>query len=295
MNSIPGSIKQSSVDCQPQVGECQLNGSLPRGNRRVLQTILLLILTTFSLFVSPAIAVENPGKALEDVGIDTSKRGTRVDLDLPFVNAEGQKKTLREFALAGKPVLLTPVYYHCPRLCGLFLNGFVKLLNELKLRPGTDFQILTVSIDPEEGPELAAKRKKEFVGKLTSDKAYPNWEFLTGSKENVHALMKQVGFRYMPDGEEFAHTAAFIILTPEGEISQYFTGIDFSAWDAKLAIVDASKGAIGSAIDHILLYCFRFDPTSGKYTWAAFNVMRSGVILSVLAMGAFVYVSLRKA
>lgn len=240
-------------------------------------------------------AVEDPGSALERVGVDSAKRGQKVDLSLKFTDTSGRELTLSEFMIPGKPLVITPVYYHCPRLCGFFLNGFVTLLNDLALRPGRDFNILTFSIDPAENSEMAGQREAQYKRLLVEADSGAGWHFTIGSKDNVEALASQIGFKFFPDGPEFAHTSAFIILTPEGEISQYFTGIDFSAWDVKLAMVDASKGAIGSAIDHILLFCFRFDPTSGKYTWAAFNVMRSGVILSALLMGALVFVSLRKA
>lgn len=259
---------------------------------RVAGFFFAVTLVSLSILVAPqASALEDPGAALQEVGVDTSRLGQKLDLSVKFTDQSGETRTLGDMLSSGKPLIVTPVYYHCPRLCGFFLGGFVKLLGELQLELGRDFEIATISFDHEEGVELAAERAAEYRKQLVGSQARtPDaWKFYVGSKPDVTTLMSQLGFRYSPDGGEFAHTAAFIILTPQGEISQYFTGIDFSAWDVKLAMVDASRGAIGSAIDHFLLFCFRFDPTKGKYTWAAFNIMRSGVIFSVLVMGALVY------
>lgn len=256
----------------------------------------VLVVSVLLLLPAPSFALEDPGAGLEQIGVDSSKLGQPINKEILLIGEDGKEVTIGDLLRSGRPLIVTPVYYDCPRLCGFFFSGFVSLLNELELTLGKDFQIASISFDPDEGPELAAEKGKEWRGRLAAHQAAgaESWRFFVGAKDQVEPLMKQLGFNYAPDGPEFAHSAAFIILTPEGEVSQYFTGIDFPAWDVKLAMVDASKGAIGSAIDHILLFCFRFDQTKGKYTWAAFNVMRSGVIFSVLVMGAFVLASSRK-
>jgi len=238
---------------------------------------------------SGARALEQPGTELKEVGI-TFRQGERVNLDLPFTNSNGQTVRLRDLFEPGKPVVLVPAYYDCPRLCGLLLSGAVTTFNGLEFLPGRDYKILTVSMDPAEGPELAAKRAQEYWARFKEpEAAKEGWSFLTGEAAPVRELFDSVGFRYLPDGGEFAHTAALILLTPQGEISQYFTGIEFPLRDFRLALIDASKGNIGSLVDHVFLFCFRFDQTQGKYTWAAFNLMRAGGLLSFLGIVYLIY------
>lgn len=241
-----------------------------------------------------AFALENPGEELEQSGL-IEHLGNTVNIDLPFTTEDGNTITLREILADGKPIILTPVYYSCPRLCGLVLSGVVDLLNKVSVRLGREFNVVTISFDVSETPKLAKKRSEQYRAKLT-DKEVPvgGWRFLVGNEESVSATMDQIGFRYKKDGGEFAHSAAIIVLTPQGKISQYFTGVEFSPWDVKLALVDASMGAIGSAVDHVLLYCFRFDPTKGKYTLAVFNVLKIGGALSLAALGTVLVLAARK-
>ena len=143
---------------------------------------------------------------------------------------------------------------------------------------------------PKDTFESAEEKRRQYVtGLKLKDKAKSGWHFLVGEPENVNKLMNQIGFHYIEDKGEFAHSAAIMLLTHDGEISQYFTGIDFRPFDVKLALVEASKGKVGSIIDHVLLFCFRFDPTKGRYTWAAFNIMRLGGILTFLCLGALIF------
>ena len=234
-------------------------------------------------------ALEKPAEDLQEVGLDT-ELGSKVDLGLTFTNTKGESKTLKEFTVTGKPIVITPVYYDCPRLCGLLLNGATKLFNELNLKFGEEYEVLTVSFNDREKPHLAEKRESEYKARLTKAGAVKEaWNFLYGDKENISVLMRQIGFKYLRDKDDFAHTAAIIILTPQGEISQYFTGIEFSAWDVRLALIEASQGKVGSLLDHILLYCFRYDHAEGKYTWAVFNIMRVLGIVSILILVGVVF------
>lgn len=238
-------------------------------------------------------ALEKPGEELAEVGLQQNLGG-QVDMSLPFLDEKGVKTTLGELA-KDRPVIIMPVYYHCPRLCGLVSEGVTELVNNIPLALGKDFRVVAISIDPEETPMAALEAKKNLLKNLTNpEPAADNWHFLVGSGESIERVMTQVGFKYRKDGDEYAHTAAIMILTPRGEISQYFTGITFSTADVRLALVEASQGRIGSAFDQLLLFCFRFDHTQGKYTWAVVNVVRAVGLITLLALVSLVYVLYRR-
>lgn len=235
-------------------------------------------------------AVEDPGAMAEkDVGIFT-QLGAKVDLTRRFTDVHGVTKSLQEFALPGKPIVIAPVYYKCPRLCGLLLSGVYELLNELPLELSRDYSLLVVGFDPTETPQDAKVVMDKFNSRLlgSADRGRESIQYLVGAPESVSALMNELGFKYARDGADFAHSAALMILTSGGNISQYFTGIVFPPWDVRLSLVDASKGAIGTAIDHFLLYCFRFDSVKGRYTWAVVGLLRVGGALTLIGLG-FVY------
>jgi len=246
----------------------------------------------FALAVPSAQAIEKPEEVLaQEVGIFT-KLGSKVDLSRTFTDSTGRTASLAEFVVPGKPVIIVPVYYKCPRLCGLLLDGVSHLLTGLTLELGKDFSVLAVSFAPGETPSDAAEVREKFRQRVggSAEAGYDSFRYLIGSQADVAALMKEVGFGYIPDGKDFAHSAAIMILTPGGEISQYFTGIEFSPWHVRLSLIDASRGEVGTAIEHLLLYCFRFDPLQGKYTWAVVGVLRVGgafTLLGLLAMYVF--------
>lgn len=262
---------------------------------------LLVLVSSLSVVVCLAsarvcLAIERPGEVLEkEVGVFTVLGG-KVDLSRQFTNTSGETRALRDFAAPGKPIVIAPVYYKCPRLCGLLLDGVYNLLNEIPLQLLTDFSVLVVGFDPTETPHDAAKVMGKFNAKLIGDPAKRTSaiHYLTGGEEQVRGLMQELGFKYMRDGEDFAHSAALMILTPTGEISQYFTGIMFSPWDAKMALVEASKGGIGTAMDHLLLYCFRFDPLQGRYTWAVVGLLRVGGALTLIGLALVYFFFARK-
>ncbi len=263
--------------------------------KRVVGASLVLLLAC-SLAPRGLFAVDRPEEVLDSkVGIFTQLSG-KVDLSRQFTDVEGATKTLKEFAVPGKPIIIAPVYYKCPRLCGLLLDGVYTLLNDIPLALSQDYSLLVVGFDPTETPQDARKVMDKFnsrlIGQATADRS--GVRFLVGSDQNVTALMQELGFRYMRDGQDFAHSAALMILTPSGEISQYFTGIEFPAWDVRLSLIEASKGEIGSAIDHLLLYCFRFDPLQGRYTWAVVGLLRVGGVLTLLVLAAVIITAVRK-
>lgn len=239
----------------------------------------------------PAHAIEEPGVMAErDVGIFT-QLGAQIDLTREFTDTEGATKPLKEFALPGKPIVIAPVYYKCPRLCGLLLSGVYDLLNELPLKLAEDYSVLVVGFDPTETPSDAKKVMDKFNPRLFGDAKGGSGgiKYLTGTEGNVSALMNELGFKFMKDGEDFAHSAAVMILTSSGQISQYFTGIMFPQWDVRLSLVEASKGVVGTAIDHFLLYCFRFDAVKGRYTWAVLALLRVGGALTLIGLGVVYY------
>lgn len=263
--------------------------------KRVVGASLVLLLAC-SLAPRGLFAVDRPEEVLDSkVGIFTQLSG-KADLSRRFTDVDGVTKTLKEFAVPGKPIIIAPVYYKCPRLCGLLLDGVYALLNEIPLSLSQDYSLLVVGFDPTETPQDARKVMDKFnsrlIGQATADRS--GVHFLVGSDQNVTALMQELGFRYMRDGQDFAHSAALMILTPSGEISQYFTGIEFPAWDVRLSLIEASKGEIGSAIDHLLLYCFRFDPLQGRYTWAVVGLLRVGGVLTLLVLAAVIITAVRK-
>ena len=236
-----------------------------------------------------ASAIEKPGESYKKMGL-TTQLGDQVDRELAFTDSNGERVSLAALTSLGRPLIITPVYYGCPRLCGLVLKGFAATLEELGLDIGKDFRIATVSFKPEEGPKLSKAAADKYHEKLNVPlDRRDGWRFMTGDTASIKSLMSQLGFNYLRDGEDYAHSGAVFILTPEGKISQYFTGIMFDPGDLRLALVEASGNMIGNVIDHVMLFCFRFDPLKGKYTWMAFSVMRIGGLLTLIALGTLIF------
>jgi len=260
---------------------------------RILQRLLL----GAALAVLPGWAAESTRPAdrlpaeLEGVGVD-QLLDSQVDLDLEFRDSDGRSVRLGE-AFGDKPVILSLVYYECPMLCTLELNGLLKALRALSLEPVEDFQAVTVSIDPGETPELAAAKKREYVEKYGREGGAAGWRFLTGDQEQIAQLAESVGFRYRydPATDLYRHASALIVLTPGGRVSRYQFGVEFSARDLKFALIEASDYKVGSPVDAVMLYCFHYDPTTGKYGFVVMNALRLGGLLTVALLGGFVLMS----
>lgn len=251
--------------------------------------ILLLICSSDTV-----LATENPGAVPQEANV-TTQLGAQVDMELVFTDSNGETKPLKDFVTPNRPLIITPVYFKCPRLCGLVFDAFVGMVNAVDLNIGEHFDVLSVSFNSAEGPADGARRAGKYLNLYRDPaKAKDGWKFLTGAEQNVSALMKQIGFSYREDGGEFSHSVAIMVLTPGGKISQYFTDINFPDRDVRLALIEASEGKIGTALDHFLLFCFRFDPTKGKYTWAAWNFLRLGVGICFILSITFVVKSIRK-
>lgn len=229
-----------------------------------------------------------PPTALREVGFD-QKIGDRVPLDLAFENADGETVVLGDL-LGDRPLALSLVYYDCPMLCPMTLEGLSRSFRGLSYSVGREFDAAVVSFAPGEGAELAGEARERTLrqyGRLGSE---DGWHFLTGDAASITALTEAVGFRYTLDEEtgEYAHPAGLVILTPEGRIARYFFGIDHGPKDLRLGLVEAADGRLGSPVDQVLLYCYRYDPVVGRYTTATMNLLRLGGVLTLLALGSFV-------
>jgi protein SCO1 len=231
---------------------------------------------------------------LDHVGID-QRLGERVPLDLQFRDETGATVKLADYFRSGRPVILNLVYYQCPMLCGEVLQGLTAMNKIIGFMPGKEFEIVTVSIDPRETPELAAAKKQTFLERLGRPGAEKGWHFLVGKQPEIDALTKAVGWQYQydPKTDQFAHAAGIMLITPEGKIAQYYYGVEYSARDMRLGIVEASKNRIGSLADQVLLYCYHYDPRTGKYGVVVTNMVRLGGALTVLILGGFLIVLYR--
>ena len=231
---------------------------------------------------------------LRDVGID-QHLNQQVPLDLPFRNEAGETVTLRSL-MRGKPVILSLAYYQCPMLCTLVLNGLVSAMRALPFDAGNEFDVITVSFDPKDTPELAAKKKATYLEEYRREGAAQGWHFLTGDEASIKQLTDAVGFRYtyMPDKGQFAHAAGIFVLTPDGVLSRYFYGVEFAPRDLKFGLMDAADGKIGSPVDQLMLFCFQYDPSTGRYTSQVMTAIRIGGVLTLLALGAFMFRTWRR-
>jgi protein SCO1/2 len=256
------------------------------------------LLVTLVLLGAPAVARAQLGPPppplngspaiLKEIGFD-QRLGEKIPLGLAFKDETGKDVQLGDY-FGKKPVVLSLVYYQCPMLCTLSLNGLAGALEVLSFDPGHEFEVLTVSFDPKEGPVLAAAKKKAYMARYKRAGANKGWHFLTGSQDSIDALTKAVGFRYAWDAEtkQFAHPAGVVVLTPEGTISQYLFGVEYSPKDLRLALVDSARGKIGSVLDQALLLCYRYDPSRGRYSASILNLVRLGGLVTVLALGGFI-------
>ncbi len=232
--------------------------------------------------------------ALREVAID-QRLDAAVPLDLTFRDESGAPVSLGQY-FGSRPVILSLAYYQCPMLCTLVLNGLVRALRTLSFDPGHEFEIVTVSFDPRDTPELAAKKKATYLAEYNRAGAERAWHFLTGDADAIRRLTEAVGFRYtyVPEEKQFAHAATIMVLTPDGHISRYFFGVEYSARDLRFGLIDAAARKIGTAVDHLLLYCYRYDPATGRYGAITMNMVRGGGVLTVIGLASFIIVMRRR-
>lgn len=254
----------------------------------------LAILCSLSMVSAQGLTSNTGPDVLEQVGID-QKLDEQVPLHLMFRDESGQEVELAEY-FGQRPVVLSLVYYECPMLCTMILNGLLKCINVLEFDVGEEFEIVTVSFDPKETPDMAAKKKESYLAQYGRKGAEAGWHFLTGDEASIKQLTDAVGFRYVYDAarDEYVHASGIMVLTPGGKLSRYAYGIEYSPRDLKLAVMEASDNKIGSLADQVLLFCYHYDPTTGKYGVAIMNIIRVVGLLTILALGTFVTVSLRR-
>jgi protein SCO1 len=241
--------------------------------------------------MSPPSNVRPPG--LKNVGFE-QHLDQQIPPDLQFRDETGKSVRLADY-FGKRPLILNLVYFQCPMLCGEVLQGLTKSLKILKFDVGKQFDVLTVSFDPRETPELAAAKKAQFLKMYGRPGAEAGWHFLTGEQSNIEALTNGAGFQYQfdPKTGQFAHATAIMVLTPEGKIAQYYYGVDYAPKDLRLGLVQAADNKIGNVVDQVLLYCYHYDPATGKYGAMVTRVLRLAALATILILGTMIVVLVR--
>ena len=263
---------------------------------RLLFTLALLIATAWSQgmtkgIMSPPASVRPP--YLENVGIE-QRLDAQVPPDLAFTDDAGKPVKLGDY-FGKKPLILNLVYYKCPMLCGEALAGLSGAMKMIKFDVGNEYEVVTVSFNPKETTADAAAKKAEFIKRYGRPGAGTGWHFLTGSSDSINALTKAVGFQYQYDAarNQYAHATAIMVLTPQGHISRYFYGVDFPPKDLRMGLVEASHEKIGNAVDQVLLYCYHYDPATGKYGAVVSNMLKLGGGLTIVLLGGLLLILFR--
>jgi protein SCO1/2 len=256
-----------------------------------MKILIVVLLFTFacSAFADQKIPAELQGVDIEQ------HLNTQIPLDLRFNDETGKEVRFGDL-LQGKPAILTLVYYECPMLCTQVLNGLITSLRPISFTPGDQFNIITVSFNPRETPSLAAAKKASYLKDYAREGAERGWFFLTGSQESIAKLTDTAGFRYKYDPKinQYAHSTAIMLLTPDGRIARYFFGIEYPSKDLRLSLVEASQHQIGTIADKVLLFCFHYDPSQGRYSATILNIIRAGGILTILLIGGSILLMRRK-
>ena len=243
---------------------------------------------------APGVASQTMPQALREIGFDQNL-DQKLPLDAQFVDDEGKTVTLGSY-YGHKPVLLAFVYYTCPMLCTQVLNSITASISMLSLNAGKDFELVLVSIDPRETPAQAAAKKAEYLHRYKRVGADAGWHFLTGTEPEIKRVATVAGFRYAWDEQtqQYAHPTGIIVTTPDGRLARYLFGIEYGPRDLKLALVEASDGKIGTFADQLLLYCFHYDPMTGRYGVYIIRTLRVAGVVTVLSIGMFILVMVRR-
>jgi len=242
-------------------------------------------------------ANESP-QLLKKVGI-TQNLNTQLPFGLTFTDDAGKQVQLGSY-FGKRPAILALVYYQCPMLCSEELNGLTSALEMVNFKPGEDFDVIVASIDPSEGTDLAAAKKRSYLKRYGHSETAAGWHFLTGTQPNIDALTQAVGFGYVkipgPDGRltQFAHASSIQIVTPEGKLAQYYMGVEYSPKDLRLGLVEASAHRIGSPVDNILTYCYHYDPGTNRHSLIVARVVQLGGLVTVMSLGSFMLVMFRR-
>jgi protein SCO1 len=266
-------------------------------NNSISWFAVILVLVTSPLCVSAQInsgitspPVNERPPLLQNVGIE-QHLDAQVPPDLTFVDDAGKTVKLGDY-FGRKPLILNLVYFNCTMLCGEELAGLASAMRLIKFDVGNEFDVITVSFDPRETPAMAAEKKKDYVQRYGRANAAAGWHFLTGQAEAIDTLTKAVGFQYHydPKTNQYAHATAIMILTPQGHISRYLYGVDFPPKDLRLGLVEASQAKIGNPVDAVLLYCYHYNPATGKYGAAIANILRLAGAATILILGGMILV-----
>jgi protein SCO1 len=242
--------------------------------------------------MSPPANVRPPG--LKNVGI-RQNLNQQIPADLMFTDDLGRQVRLGDY-FGKKPLILNLVYFTCPMLCGEELAGLESALRVLKFDVGKEFEVITVSFDPKDTPEAAAKKKEMILRRYKRNGAENGWHFLVGQQASIDAIAKAAGFEYEYDPKtgQFAHSTAIMVLTPQGKIAQYYYGIDYPPKDLRLGLVDASQNKIGTLVDELVLYCYHYDPEKGKYSATVMRILRMMGVATLLCLGTLFFVMIRR-
>jgi protein SCO1/2 len=259
----------------------------------------LCVAACVALALGDVVSSQNPAMELETVDLATAitdKRGSMVPGDLGFTDEMRRSVTLGDYFGKDRPVILNLGYYGCPSLCGAVTNALVDAMTGVGLDIGSDFEVVTLSIDPAEKPALAREKKNAYLSRFTAPAAEEHWHFLTGDEKPIAALADTVGFGYQWNeaGKQWDHSAGVMILSPDGKLSQVLQGAYYSPRTLRLALVEASEGKVGTTWDRILLTCYGYDPTTGEYSLMVWTVVRIGGVLTVLGIATMIIVLLRR-
>ena len=263
-----------------------------RATRRAAAVVLCLCLA------APGVSAQRPPPdARLDPGLPDDLQGVGIEqhldapvpLELVFRDEHGRSVRFGDY-LGDRPVVLAPAYYTCPMLCSVVLNGLASSLDVLAFDAGSEFDVVVVSFDPRDTSDEAMARKKSHLARYNREGAEDGWHFLTGEQDSIDALTEAIGFRYRwdPERQEFAHASGIMVLTPDGRLARYFFGVEYPPRDVRLALVEASENRIGTPVDRLLLYCYRYDPATGKYGAVVMNILRLCGVATLLGLGALI-------
>jgi len=282
----------------PQMTQMHTDKSNAAHLRRSASSADKLLIFLLLAIALPAFAQTNsatppqlPGK----VAID-QKLNAQLPMDLMLRDESGRVVRLGQYFNHGRPVLLNFMYYRCPMLCPMVMDGIANGLTELRFDIGREFDVITVSVDPRDTPEQATAKKETYVKRYGRFGAANGWHFLTGPESAIKKLTSTAGFQYAYDikMDQFAHGAVLIAVTPQGRVSRYLYGFEYKARDLRLALVEASAGKIGNTSDAILLLCYHYDPATGKYSRSAMNFVRAGGVATILSLAGFIFIMIRR-
>jgi protein SCO1 len=281
----------------------------------VSQIHIVKALAMATLVTMCSLAVAQPPSAFQDKSVQPSAQVSPADLanigidqrldqplplDLQFKDETGRTVKLGDYFHAGRPVILNLVYYTCPMLCGEELAGEASALGALRFTPGNEYEVVSVSFNPDETPKDAAEKKQVYIARMNEHLEHKTngdgWHFLTGEQANIKQLADAVGFHYRRDPRtgQFIHAAAIMIVTPTGKIAQYYYGVEFSPKDIRLGLIEASQDKIGTLVDQVVLYCYHYDPKTGRYGAVVTNIIRAAGAATMLVLGGFLIVMFRR-